>query len=1166
MTTGYTTVGTGTMGLGSMGRIEQALATSPPAADTSVVLFRVSIYWDGDGSPPVVYTDQPYSNLTGEEPRVLTWGEIVRQAKGVASFDRWSVSLSNVPDSVGQQVSDRWSTAAPPEGVKVVLEYRLEGTVPAWLAGVWEELFTGRVVEVPYRSATVVELVCSNELELLNDPVLAQVLAADWPDAPADSLGEHIPLVLGDVPRVEGVLVEEPAKAVLAADINDTQTTGITFKVNPGIDLSGTVRVGTEEITYTSLTVTTDGGGSPVEHELAGTVVRGANGTAAAPHLAGALLFHPGQPLTWALNTAGATAIDQVLLVDSNGNERAIPSAIGTTVSLTAPATVQLDDQPVLAALEGAGAASFLFVDLDTGDAGIPNSSNQYSAADLQAACALSEEYTETNFVTILGDSGVSEAATWYRSAPVECFPEGATVTNAWVVIEHYEAGGADSDVSNTLNGALAAGVGGTVLLNNTVAGFVLTGGRAYIGEERITYTSATDIPSPRLEGVVRDTNGVGAIDHADGAAIVQGPLEVQVRLDDGGANTVATIDGEGMIQTTPTVPPAVVECSGLTVQSKGFEDAHTHTIPGDHTHTTDTAHTHEAAAVLDWIPSQVAAREVQGLTGQTCTIPKEPGWSGLFFLSGEYGNAADGSVSSQVAFNYTAPLNFGHYYMIGTAADISPSDTRKVVKIEAAVSTSWDPLSSPGKVTLQWALSGLGICEVVQSISTTTVGGPRLNIGTNAQIGVSNQGNILSWAMNITRTPAEYDAEPNGIFTDSFELDTSALNLTVGDFVDKDQGGLTNRHCWVHWQTPNLEVHVVSFRLFVQETTGETTIDEPIDDTAWPDTNQGGALSVSSLSWFNIASKVDSPDDLIGARVRCYRNVNQGAGADVFVLRAFYVLEVSGGVVGGDEAPRRLVARVASNVGAGDGTLAPNKASTHIADLFRDADLINDASLVDTTSVAAVQASVVDGVGVVYQQQTYAQVLQQLGDGARLTPRWQGDGTLALSYRASRAMLTSASAVATFRRKDMLPTEAGPGVRRAPLSQLVTRAKVLAAPDPLADGFTVTGEATSSAAETAYGTVRNLEVQAPYVSDQVGADDLAAHVIDYNAGLAERLSWRALFGAKALTPNLGDVVRLVTPEEERDTLVLERQVVRLGRAAAGEVPYVELECVDRST
>ena len=169
------------------------------------------------------------------------------------------------------------------------------------------------------------------------------------------------------------------------------------------------------------------------------------------------------------------------------------------------------------------------------------------------------------------------------------------------------------------------------------------------------------------------------------------------------------------------------------------------------------------------------------------------------------------------------------------------------------------------------------------------------------------------------------------------------------------------------------------------------------------------------------------------------------------------------------------------------------------------------------------------------------------------------------MAYRSSKAELGVTAPAKTFRRNDMLPTDGGPRVVRSPLKHLVTEAKVKAAPDPVAGGYTVTGEADNAAAATAYGTSRLFEYSAPFVSDQVGADSLAAHVIDYNSSLPERLEWRSYFGTKVLSVDLGDLVAVVTPEETRNTLVVERLAVLLGRSVSGAIPQVTVTAVDRA-
>lgn len=1160
MAVGDITMGSGTMGMGTMGREELELAPTP--VDTSRPLFRVRIWWDGDASAETTYTDQPYSELLGEEARVITWGTVTRQAKGVASFDRWSFSLSNVPDAAGNSVADEWSASNPPEGKHVELEYRLEDVVPAWAPGLWLNIFRGAIIEVPQRSATVVEFVASNELELLNRDVLTPILAATWPTAPDASLDKHVPLVLGEVETVEGVLVKDAPIVSLGLPISSTTLlVEITQGQVPVFTAPGEARIDAEEISFSSLVENVLPGGSIW---VFGGVVRGINGTAGASHLAGADIVPtvPASPVAWAFNTAASASITNVQLVDSAGDVRQVPDDVTTTTTLAAPSTIELDAQPVISAPEVAGPNSFLFIDTDTGDTSAPNTSTGYPLATLQKVCGRTEEYTETNFLTLDATDPALNRATVYRAAAVDCFPAQASILSAWAVVEHFEDGGS-TDVDTELNGSILATDTGDILVDS-ITGFhnAISGPQhAYIGEELITYTSVTSSPSARLQGVTRGHNTYGAAAWPDNTAVRQSAVECSVRIDDGGANVVATIDGEGFTRAKPTTPQQVAECSGLQVASKGFEDAHTHVVPGEHTHLTDTEHTHEAALLVEWSPSFV-----QGIKpippGSQCVPPQTPDWSAPYDLTGSYGDAVDSNSSTSTPFQYQAPNNFAHWRIRSTSGDLSPTDTRKVTKIEATLGTSWTFSTVTGLVTVKWQ-AGLGFCQLIQDVNTGSVGGPTLNVSTGA-VGVIAGGNTLQFYMDLPRSPATYNANQNTIYVDSFTTDVSALNLTVGDFVDRDYGGTTDKAVWIHWQANNLDVHQIDFRLFVDETTGVATIPDPVDNTPWEDTNSTAPLSISSLSWFDLSPKVTSITDLLNTRLQVRHIAGSPYLNDVHILRCLFVLEISTTNVAGDETPKRLVASVDSTVGALSGGLKVNKASTYVADLFRNAALLNDATLLTLADFTAIQDQVVEGVGVVTRQTTYAALIQELADGARLVPVWRTSGNLGMSYRRAATALAGDPHGATFRRGDMLPSDGGPRVTRAPLRDLITDVTVKAAPDPLKGGYSITSQVTNATAETAFGTSAKLEVIAPYVSDQVGANNLSAHVLDYNSTLPERVTWRAYLSTKALGVDVGDIVSVVTPEVERFTLVIERIVVHLGTYTGSQPPFVEIVAVVR--
>lgn len=1161
-----TTFGGGTFGQGTFGRAEFA-STQAPDVEKGRPLFRLRIYWDGDQATPVTYTDQPYASaeVTGEKPRVKSWGSTIRTAKQVRSVDTWRVTLVNTPDASGNRVSDEWSASDPPEGKLVVFDFKFESVGP----GAWNTLFQGRISEVPRISGTEVDLIASTENQLFDRGVLPAITSADYPSAPDESLDRYIPLVLGDVPVVEGVLIDDAASFPLEFTINPIQTTGISFAGDPGFSTSGSITLGAEQISYTSLTVDFNPQFGITRTTLAGTVTRGAASTTAAAHIAGTTAIQVGAALKYAVNAAASVEIDSIQLIDSAGKIRALPVGMTPTIVLTAPSTIELPSQPVIESPGVAGSNGFKFFDLDTPDLTAPNTSSEFDAPNLEKMLGLADGYTDSNFVTLSATDPNVSRATAYRDAAIP-IPAGASLVKAWVVVEHFLEGGLGASTTQ-LNGSITSSSTADILVDSITGFDPATQGpaRIYVGEELIEYTGVTTLPSPRFTGITRGLNLIGALDHPDDTTVVQSSVEVSVRPDDGGANTVAIVDGEGFVQMKPTVPPVVAECSGLTAISKGFEDEHTHTVAGDHDHDTTTDHTHMAPTVIEWQPSLVQAREpfIASPGTTPCIPPRDPDWFDPDTLGGDYGQSVDGILSTFQAWMYSVltPKLYGHWYIRSTSADLSPSDTRPVTRIEATIGTSWTPVVIPGEVTVLWQDTG-SLCQIVGTPSATTVGGPTLNIQTGGTLPVEGTGDVLSFNMPIPQTPADYQANVNTTFVDEFSLDVSGMGLTVGDFVDEDFGGTTGKKVWVHWKAPNLEVHIVSFRLFVDEETESSSIPDPLEDVDWPDTESANPLKVSQLSWFDLDPKITSLTDLRNARVQVRHIQRAPYIHDALILRLFFVAEVTGvAVEGSTETPRRLICRVASSVGAGDGTYHTDRASTHIRDLFNNTALLNDGTLINDTSVQDVQGLVLPGHGVQYEQITYPELIWELCDGARLIPIWGTDGVLRLAYRTSRADLALTPVVRTFRDKDLVRTRAGVRIERAPLRDLITDVTVLAGYDPVSDSFTITANATSASAETAYGTSMPYEMKAPFVHDATAAADLADHIIDYRARLAERVVLDLHLADKSLAPDLADLIASHTSDYLSQVLFVERTVLSPGAADRNRPPVVSLTCQDMS-
>lgn len=1149
-------IGTGTVGQELGGRpltvgrnvdygINPNQPDGPGGGDATAILprWRLSIYWDGTGSPATDYLDRPFASLPSAEPRVMDWGQLVQTAKGLASFDSLTLRVVNAPDTGGARFADNWSAANPPEGKRVEL-YLLVGAA-------WQVEFTGEIAEVPEHDELEVTLVCGSIAEALDRDVLQPITSDDWPSAPGASLKRYQPAVLGNVDKVEGVLVEANLAAVLASSLTSTATT-VEIEEDPGLPSAGAVLIDSERITYTGVT--------PGEPATLTGVVRGTDSTTATDHPAGSLVIEDGT-LTWLFCSHAAT-LTNPRLVDGDGNVRNLPANVTPTIDGAGPTTVQLDRQPVLNASSASQGRAFKFVDLDTAELG--QSDSGFAAAEIERALGRSDEYTETNFVELSSSDGTRQYVTGSRTAPLVGLPDGATLVRAYAVVEHHlPALAAENETA--LAGALAAAATGDILVDDVSA--FPSSGTIYVGEERITYTGTTTIPSDRFTGISRGENAAGPLDHPDGARVVQSAVEVRVRV---GAGATGLTDGEGFAELAPTAPEQVQQDTGLSAVSKGFEDAHTHTVSGSHDHDATTVHDHKSPTIIEWQPSLIQVRSPTAPTGPCNNTP--PAWLAVAnLLSDEWGNAVDNNLSTSIDFAYSpvqVPTGAHAFYLLrSTSADLSPSDERTVKSIEVSIAVS-KSLGSPGSSTITWDFdSGLGICKLKETVNGTSLGVPRLNVGTSfdegaISFGTSNPdgfGSILSEPLPLDVDPDDLIAEPSTIFTKTFQIDVAGLGLEVRDLVDQDYGGLTGRSVWISWKAPNCDVHSIHCRLVVENTTGEATIADPLDSVAWPDTDEASPLLYSSLTWFDLGEKVTSPADLLDATIQVNHRQASPYVADAKILRMFFVLELADVTLSGStEAPTRLIADV---VGL-PGVKGTDHAATVLTTLLGEVagDVIDSASLAAAGAMVPYQTR-----GVVYDQVSAPALLAELGDASRVTFWWNAEGKLSAAFRADRGALPAP--VFTFRAKHLLPMAAGPPRHRAPLSQLINSAEVLAAPDPLEPGaFTLSHVSADAASIAAYGRTVSRTVLGRFLYDAAAAENLADHVIDYNASLPERVVFAVhIDDTDTFAPALGDVVGLDTPELVSSALVVERRVVEPGNGRDGKHALVRYTAVDRS-
>lgn len=126
----------------------------------------------------------------------------------------------------------------------------------------------------------VVELV---ESDLKRSIQLDKIVdTTTFPRAKPSDVGASIPVIFNDPTDVICPVVSSNASSRLAAELDSSSTADIALDSVEGFPSSGTVRIGREKISYTSL--------DTANNELSGTITRGASSTTAAAHIQGSLV------------------------------------------------------------------------------------------------------------------------------------------------------------------------------------------------------------------------------------------------------------------------------------------------------------------------------------------------------------------------------------------------------------------------------------------------------------------------------------------------------------------------------------------------------------------------------------------------------------------------------------------------------------------------------------------------------------------------------------------------------------------------------------------------------------------------------------------------------------------------------------------------------------
>ena len=1141
---------------------------NPAVAAPRRPVWRLRIYWDGDANPPIEYSDFTHEDLAADaELRVLNWGQLVQSSRGELTFDTFRFTLDNLEDATsGLTVSDEWGVGDPPEGKKVTLAVKVIQPEAGPTSG-FLDLFTGRIAEVPRVDETAVEIICSTKAETIDRDLLEPIMKTDWPNAPSTALARFQPLVFGEVFDFEPILVDAIVVGVLAASMTSTATTA-TIEPNSGLSTSGgSFQIDDEQMTYVSITL----GGTKVNG-----IARGANGTTATDHPAGSEVIEL-DTVTYLVSEHPCTSISNVRLVDEAGNIRQMPDDVTVTINAgTTPATIVLSKQPTITNLTSSQTTQFKFVDLDTPD--LAQSILQGivpTQEEVEKVLGASSTFVDTNYVTLANGAPVDEI-TGYRAADIVGIPEGAVLRKAYAVVEGFNDGSTGLTKEATTTSTILATTPFPFTLNvDDTTGFISPATTAimFIGEEMFVYTSKT-ATSFAISG--RGQNTLGPQDHPIGSTCRQGPANIYVRNPNAGVSTtIATADIEGCFNTVTDTPEDVNAATGLIAVSKGFEDAHTHVIPGDHTHATDTAHTHTSTDIVTWIPDIIESRSAVA-PGAVCTIAGEGVDWAAHQVREDLSDAVDGFAGSSAPITYLGGpgTSAGHYFLRTSSAALAVNDDRDVSSLQITLQTSLATPPTPagaGLTTVEW-VNLSGPCQFNTLTSGSTVGQLHFDIGTNlstaawdssisgGEPGVIQNGNIFSTNLSLGRGPSTYNSNPNTIYTDTWEVDVSSAGLVVSDLVDGDYGGNSaSRRCWFHLQANGLDLHALVVRINVTTTTSEVSIGNPITPEDNPDTDSQLATKRSALSWFDLEPKIDDPADLIGLRFKV-RNLNAGPFPDPFlVLRIFFALEFQSVTMSGDtERPTRVICDVQG--------LDGSRAHDYIQHVLEDSALLNQPSgTVDDSNFATLDALVFPGAGAQVEQIRALDLVQDLAVGARLLPVWQGDGTLQLTFLPSTATIFGGSPAESFTASDMLSTEAGVSRPRAPLAQLVNDIVVTAAPDFVKGGFGITSADADATSQAVYQVVRSEEEEARFVSTQEGADDLVAHRLDYGSEIPERVLFRVHLTQKAITnTGPGAIIGLESGSFVSTALQVERRVIDFGVGRIGATPFVEFLAINR--
>lgn len=291
-------------------------------------------------------------------------------------------------------------------------------------------LFKGVVLKRDFNEREVsLELVESNLKRSLRLDKLVDTTT--FPRAKPSDVGASIPVIFNDPTDVVCPVVASNPSSRLSAEIDSASTADIVLDSVEGFPSSGTVRIGREKITYTSL--------DTANVELSGTITRAAGSTTAAAHIQGSLVVVVDTFDIAIDNTTEGTTVAKAEAIGSE-NRRYPLADPDSHVDSSGVRLARWTETPTYQEPQGELEAISIELDTDGGS----------TAVDPTLALGESADYEESNYAE-LHNQGSSHGALIGYSRRVRA--DRGPIKKTLLIVNH----------SGT-NSALAVGAGTSIL------------------------------------------------------------------------------------------------------------------------------------------------------------------------------------------------------------------------------------------------------------------------------------------------------------------------------------------------------------------------------------------------------------------------------------------------------------------------------------------------------------------------------------------------------------------------------------------------------------------------------------------------------------------------------------------------------------------------------